>query len=106
MTEPTGTTDDSLTCTLSDAARAERKLEWADLGALKLTSERIGDGVASTFPLSMLEAIEDLASRELGCCGSWLGISTSVVADVVRLELTTTNPDGLATILAMSGVEQ
>lgn len=93
----------TVTCSLSLGDRAVRQLEWADLGSLSLTSERIPDGAASTYPIDMADAVEDLANREKSCCGSWLDATTERVGDTIRLEITTKNPDGLAVILSMSG---
>jgi hypothetical protein len=100
------TTEESVppvVCTLSSRERAERGLEWSDLAALSLTSEHIEGGVVSTFPLSLADKIDDLANRETNCCGTWLDVSATRLADVVRLELTTSNPDGLAMIMSIAG---
>lgn len=91
-------------CTLSVGGRAERGLEWSDLAALSLTSERIEGGVASTYPLDLADKIEDLANREITCCGSWLDIASSRGDDMIRIELTTTNPEGLEMIASIAGL--
>jgi len=90
-------------CTLAPAELAERGLEWSDLAGLSLTSEQIEDGVASTYPLEVADAVMDLANREASCCGSWLNCSAREVDGVIRLELTTRNPEGLAVITKMAG---
>jgi hypothetical protein len=91
-------------CTLSTKARAQRGLEWADLGKISLTSERIDGGVTSTFPLEVADQVEDLANSEMSCCGSWLTISTTRTAETIELEVTTTNPDGLTVITDAIGL--
>lgn len=85
-------------CLLTTKDRAQRRLEWADLGPLALTRESVAGGVASTFALADAEAVEDLARRELDCCGGWLRITTERAADHLRLVVTTDNPDGVAVI--------
>lgn len=91
-------------CTLDDEQFQKQGLEWSDLGALSLSTERIEGGVVSTYPLNLLDRVSDLADRESGCCGSWLSVNVSQADDVVRLELTTANPDGLAVIEGMAGL--
>lgn len=93
----------AVVCTLGADERTDRGLEWADLGALALTSDRIDGGVASTYPIDVADAVEDLAHRESGCCGSWLDVTTERLGEVVRLEITTGDPDGLGLILKMAG---
>lgn len=92
-----------IVCTLDDGQLREQGLEWSDLAALALSSETIDGGVVSTFAPALFDRVQDLANRESGCCGSWLDVKVSQVDDVVRLELTTANPDGLAVIAAMMG---
>ncbi len=94
---------DPVVCTLGVKERTVRVLEWSDLGALSLTSERIDGGVASTYPIGIADAVEDLANRENSCCGSWLMASTERLGDVIRLQVTTENPAGLDLIRSMAG---
>lgn len=93
----------AVVCTLGLNERADRGLEWADLGELSLTSERIDGGVASTYRLSMADAVEALADSENSCCGSWLQAATERLDEVIRLEITTESPAGLDVILSMAG---
>lgn len=95
--------DGSVVCTLSVNDRGQRGLEWADLGTLALTSERIEGGVASTYPISIADAVEDLAHREASCCGTWLNTTTERLGDVIRMEITTENHAGVGVILSMTG---
>ena len=91
-------------CTLTTKERAQRGLAWTDLGGLALTSHRIDDGVTSTYSLELADQIEDLATLERNCCGSWLTISTTRSGDVITLQLTTSNPDGLEMIESIAGL--
>ncbi|GJM39117.1 MAG: hypothetical protein DHS20C19_24840 [Acidimicrobiales bacterium] len=92
-----------VTCTLTTKALAQRTLEWRDLGPLALERTELDDGVRSTYPLDLATPIEQLAGAERACCGSWLDIEVTRT-DVVTLELTTTNPEGLAIIRSMAGI--
>ncbi|MGI9611962.1 MAG: hypothetical protein ACR2QO_03560 [Acidimicrobiales bacterium] len=92
-------------CTLEPGARDARELEWSDLGSLALSTERIEHGIASTFPRELQAQIEDLASRELDCCGSWLNISITIAGEAVRLELTTSSADGRALLDSIAGFD-
>ncbi len=94
-------------CTLDPSQRSARQLQWSDVAGLARSSERLPDGVACLFDPELAEQLHDLASRELDCCGSWLQIViTTTEHDLIRLQLTTTNPEGLAMITAMAGRSQ
>ncbi|MDW3217769.1 MAG: hypothetical protein R8F63_04075 [Acidimicrobiales bacterium] len=92
-----------VTCTLTTKELAGRTLEWGDLGPRALDRTELENGVRTTYPLAMAGPIERLATAERACCGSWLDIEVRL-DDVLTLELTTSNPDGLAIIRAMSGI--
>lgn len=102
---PVSASELPIVCTLDDDQLKQQGLEWSDLRALSLSSERIDGGVASTYPLELFDRVQDLANRESSCCGTWLAVGVSQTDDVVRLELTTQNPDGLAVIAAMAGLD-
>ena len=91
-------------CSLTTKALATRTLEWTDLRGLALSRERLADGARSTFDLADAEAIDRLAAQEIDCCGTWLDITTTR-SDVLTLELTTENPEGLDLIRTMVGIE-
>ena len=91
-------------CTLTTKELARRALQWTDLGPLALDRTELPNGIRSTYPLELADAIEQLASAELDCCGSWLNIAVRR-RDVVTLELTTGNPDGLEIVRRMAGVK-
>ena len=82
----------------------EQALSWRDLGASALSRKRIRNGVSTTYDLSLSDAVEDLARQEMSCCGSWLTLTTSREADVIRLEVTSENSDGLAMFVSMAGL--
>ncbi len=103
QTDADDVSETAVACTLSLVELSAQGLEWADLAALSLRSERIDGGVASTYPVEMADAVEDLARRENGCCGSWLSAATERCGEVIRLEVTTENAAGLGVILAMTG---
>jgi hypothetical protein len=92
-------------CTLTTREMAGQKLEWTDIAAIALRRQRIKNGVTSYFALENAGAVEDLARREQSCCGSWLHIETSREGGELRLQLTSTNPDGLGIIMSMAGFD-
>ncbi len=103
MTEPTDVVP-PVVCTLVGGELPTRNLEWNDVAELSLTAEATESGVVSTYPIEIADQIEDLCNREIGCCGSWLDIKTSRLDDVIRLQITTSNPDGLGIIRSIAGL--
>lgn len=97
------TTPPPISCTLTTKELAQRTLRWSDLAPIALERTEIDNGVRSTYPLDMAGPIERLATAERDCCGSWLDISVRQT-EVVELELTSTNADGLGIIRRMSGL--
>lgn len=91
-------------CTLSLGKKSDQVLEWRDIRTLALSREAIENGVTSTFPLEVADKVEDLADREISCCGSWLEINHRRDAGALYLTLTTRNPEGLELIRSMSGL--
>lgn len=92
-----------VTCTLTTKELAERTLEWSDLGPLAIDRTELDRGVRSSYPLELADPIERLAAAERDCCGGWLDVVVHRT-DVVTLELTTDNPDGLEIIHRMAGL--
>lgn len=88
-------------CTLTLEALTDQARAWADLTALAVASAEIPGGSQSVYPATHAERIEELVGRERTCCGSWMDITIDRTADEVTLDITTTNPDGVATIRAM-----
>lgn len=102
-----GTTTDlgpGLSCSLGPDARANRKLEWVDLAALALSTDRLQHGVVSTFRIELADQIEDLVAKETDCCGSWLDAAIDRADGLLRLELTSSKPEGRAAIHRLSGL--
>lgn len=91
-------------CTLAIGRIGPQQLEWTDVATHAVTRVAIAGGAESTFPLDLADQIEELAAREMACCGSWLEISHERIGDALRLRLTTTNPEGVALIRSMSGL--
>lgn len=87
-----------LICTLSDTERHAQELQWSDLAGRALSRTEVPGGVVSTYPLALAERVEDLAARELGCCGSWMKIQVERVDRVVWLSVTAQNDDGVEVI--------
>lgn len=94
-----------IVCTLAPDELTPRVLEFGDLREAALSTERIEGGVGSTYPIELADAVEDLANRESSCCGTWLDIATSRTGATIRLELTTSNPDGVELIMSALGDE-
>jgi hypothetical protein len=90
-------------CTLTTKAMAEQSLEWADLQMLASTVESLPNGARAVFPAHQAPAIGALVDREADCCGSWLEIAMTPGDDDVMVEMTTSNPEGLALIATMLG---
>ncbi len=56
-----------------------------------------------TLPASMVDDVEDLAHSERSCCG-FLTISTSVLGEVMSLDISTPNLEALPVISALAGI--
>jgi hypothetical protein len=93
-----------LVCTLTTGPLALQQLEWADLAEHATTRSAVEGGAESTYPLELADQIEDLAGREVACCGSWLQIAHERDDHAIRLRLTTANPDGVDLIRSLSGL--
>ncbi len=91
-------------CTLTVHEATGQLLEWADIQHHALSVGAVDRGVLMTFPSTMLDDIEDLARREITCC-AFLAISTSVVGEVLTLEVRSENPEALPVISALAGIE-
>ena len=91
-------------CSLTGNDMVEQAFSWRELGARALSRERIPNGVSAIYDLSLSDSVEDLARREMSCCGSWLTLITRRESDVIRLEVTSENSDGLAMFVSMAGL--
>jgi hypothetical protein len=92
-------------CTLTTKALAERSLEWSDIRPMALSNEALPTGARSTYRLADADAIEDLATREISCCGSWLTIKTTR-SDVLTMTVTTDSLEGVDLIRTMTGLSR
>ncbi len=101
---PTNEPPPPVVCTLSLGKRAAQQLEWSDLAPLALTRAAVEGGAESTYPLALADQVEELAAREISCCGSWLTIKHERRQDDLRIELTTHNVEGVAMIRSLSGL--
>lgn len=90
-------------CTLVDDEAAGQLLEWADLQGRSTAVAAIEGGVRMTLPASLANDVADLARREAGCC-AFLTIETSVVDEVLTLDISSANPDALPVIAALAGI--
>ena len=104
MTMASVETPPPVVCTLANGPLTQQKLEWTDLAAHAATRTAIEGGAESSYPLDLADQIESLADREVACCGSWLQIAHERDDHVIRLRLTTTNPEGVDLIRTMSGL--
>ena len=93
-----------IVCTLTIGRLDQQWLEWTDLASHALAHREIPGGVTSWYPTELADQIEELAARELDCCGSWLQIEHERTNERLQLRLTTTNPDGVAFIRSLSGL--
>ena len=91
-------------CNLTIGRRERQQLEWSDIAEHAVSRFSVEGGAESMFPLKFADQVEELADREIACCGSWLQIAHERTADGLRLRLTTTNPEGVALIRSMSGL--
>lgn len=96
------TLDTPIVCTLPVDAATEQVLEWSAIQHHALAVTAIAGGVRMTLPATMVDGVEDLARRESSCC-AFLTLGTSVIDDVLTLEVTSPNPDALPVIEAMAG---
>ena len=90
-------------CTLTTKQASRQLLEWSELQHHAVRVTAIDGGVRMTFPATIVAEVEDLERREGACC-SFLTIATAVESDMLTLEVTTANPDGLAVISMLAGI--
>jgi hypothetical protein len=96
------TAEQPIMCTLTTKDQASQALEWTDLHGKALHTEPLDGGAAMTFPAELAAGVEDLAAREATCC-AFLDIVTTVDGDIVRVEITSENPDALPIIELLAG---
>ena len=95
-----------ISCSLSPDAAAGQALRLTDLRHQAIAAESLEAGAALTFGTELANQVEDFASREAECCGSFLLIETIRTDDGVRLEVTSGNPAAHPMIDAMFGTSR
>ena len=98
-TEPT-----PVACSLGARDAETQALEWADLQRLASSSRALNSGAQMVFPAGLAAKVADLAEREVHCC-AFLDIVTALDGDEFVLSITSENPDAIAVIGALSGVD-
>lgn len=92
-----------IACTLANDDAARQRLAWVDLQHRCSQVVSIEGGVRMTLPASLIDDVADLVRREVGCC-AFLTIETSVIGDVLTLDISSPNPDVLPVISALAGI--
>ncbi len=95
--------DSPIVCTLTNNEAVAQTLEWTDLQHRATGVAAIEGGVRMTLPASLVDDVLDLVRIEAGCC-AFLTIDTSVVDEVLTLDISSANPDALPVISAMAGI--
>ena len=95
-----------ISCSLSPDAAAGQALRLTDLRYQAIAAESLEAGAALTFGTELANQVEEFASREAECCGSFLSIETIRTDDGVRLEVTSENPAAHPMIDAMFGTSR
>ena len=90
-------------CTLTTKQLAERVVEWSDLHRHALSVARVDGGAALMLPGSLAADVEALAAAERQCC-AFLTITTERIDGLLRLEVTSANPDGRSIAEAIAGL--
>jgi cytosine/adenosine deaminase-related metal-dependent hydrolase len=100
MDEHDDTATAPVACTL-DAPSAERQLgDWAALGRSWRRTEDVEDGARLWFDAGAEAALRAVAEREAACC-RFLRLEVGTDAGLVRLDLTSPQPEGRPVIEAL-----
>ena len=91
-------------CSLGAHDAEHQALEWADLQRLATSSHALKSGAQMMFPAGLAAKVADLAAREVACC-AFLDIVTTFDGDELVLSITSDDPDAIAVIGALSGVD-
>lgn len=94
-----------IACTLGSERAADQLLEWGQLHQHAKAVEPIEHGVRMTFNSDLSEIVNDLARREAACC-SFLTISTQTEDGLLRLDVTSENPDAAPVIAMLTGAPE
>ena len=91
-----------LACTLTATDAAGQLNEWEELQRHLLRSETVEGGTALIFDVALAERVEDLAAREVECCG-FLSVTTSRSGEELRLDVTSEDPEAAPVIALLTG---
>lgn len=90
-------------CTLTTKQLAARRLDWADLHRHAVSVVAVPRGAAVMLPGSLAPDVARLVAAERRCC-AFLTITTERIDGLVRLEITSENPDGRPIAAALAGL--
>ena len=96
-------TEEPTACTVTPQQAESHSLAWAQLKNCARAIEPLNGGAVMVFPKELADHVEQLAAQESSCC-SFLAIATHRNGDEIRLEMTASDPDGVAAIVAMVGL--
>ena len=91
-----------ISCSLTANEAAGQLNEWEQLQRHVLRTETVAGGAALIFDVALAERVEDLAAREVECCG-FLSITTSRSGEELRLEVTSEDPEAAPVIALLTG---
>lgn len=92
-------------CTLTTKELATRRLDWADLHRHTVSVAAVPGGAAVTLPGSLAADVARLVAAERRCC-AFLTITTERIDGLVRLEITSDDPDGRPIAQALAGLRE
>lgn len=92
-----------IACTLNKAEATEQLLKWVDLQHLCSEVEAVQGGVRMRLPASLADRVADLVRTESRCC-SFLTIETSVIGEVLTVDISSPDPDALPVISTLAGI--
>ena len=96
-------TDSPIACTLTNNVATTQVRGWVELQHRCTEVAAIEGGVRMTLPASFADEVADLVRIEAGCC-AFLTIKTSVIDDVLTLDISSPDPDALPVISALAGI--
>ena len=86
-----------IACSLDASGAAEQLASWGDLRPALVRTEKADDGARLWFQATATASVEEVARREAECC-SFLGFHLENEGDVVRLDITSENPEGVGVV--------
>ena len=92
-----------LACSFSESNTARQDLDWATVRNQSLGTVPIENGIAMTFSPDKADDIESLVKSESACCG-FLSITSVRSDEMIRVEISSTDPAALPVIQAIAAV--